>query len=686
MSAKSLPMPVKLGGAFVAHLAAGWLGYHFTNAHHFVGMAWPAVGVGAAMLVWWGRSIWPALVVSSFLLHFVMEGSFSVDSLLFGVADLTEIFVASLLLQWRCSWQRGFYSITQLQRVLLAGVVAPIFSAPFAAFALGVFPGEDLSFPAFMVSAPLLWMRSATGFFAVAPALLCWLKPPKSLSLGSHQTEGALVVVVMALLCVVVFTGVIFPPTHPFWLALVPMVMVFWSAARCGIFLTTHLNWFVLAAASVVAIEESVLFRDFAKGDLRTMTWLILDLFGICAMSLSVLSSRVIVKIENERTAQKRLHNIADVLPQMICYYDGNLVRRFSNNAYQEAFAGLESLEPTPLKDLLPEDTYAVSLPRCQQALAGETVRFIEKLILADGAKHSIDRILLPDYNSDETIVGFYSVATDITDYLEAQDQQFALETQILQTQKLESLGKLAGRLAHEFNNRLFGMVGHADIAMHDLTADHPSYQAMDRVVKIGREASDLCRQMFVFSGHGSGDKIALDLGVMVTEMRRLVELSLPKRMRLVTKIAQDLVAVRADDAQLRQALMNLVTNAAEASSEPRCQVHLEVHAVKRAGLEFTESFLADDHAERILVAITVRDHGSGIPAHILPRIFDPFFSTRSGAKGLGLAGVIGIVHGHAGALLVTSEVGEGTSISMYFAALSGAEKTSLNALPKAPA
>jgi PAS domain S-box-containing protein len=798
MSAKALPTPLKLGGAFLAHLVAGWLGYYLTNAHHFVGLAWPTVGVGAAMLVWWGRGIWPALVASCLLLHLVIAGSFNTESLLFGLADLAEILVASLLLQWRCSWQSGFYSITQLQRVLLAGVVAPLVSAPLFTVALGTMPGDHASALSFLTSASLFWMRSAAGFFAIAPALLCWIHlPPKSI-LGPSTKEGVAVVLATLLLCSVVFTDWLIAPRHPFWLALVPMVVVFWSASRCGVFLTTHLIALVLAAASIVAIDRSDLFGDFTNGDARSMTWLILDLFGLCAMSLSVLSARIIDKIENEKAArerlqlmvrhspialiefdtdfkvqvwneqavqlfgyqeqealgkfgpnllippsehhlaherwhsllqgkalnghfsihsltadgrtilcdwygslvrdeqqkicgvvclvvnvserekanlallesEQRLHNIADVLPQMIAYYDAGLVRRFSNNAYQEAFAGLESLEPAALQDLLPEDIYAVSLPLCQRALQGETVRFIEKIPLADGAEHSIDRILLPDYGTSETVVGFFSVATDITDYLEAQEQQLALETQILQTQKLESLGKLAGRLAHEFNNRLFGIIGHADIAMHDLSADHAGYQAMGRVLDIGREASDLCRQMFVFSGHGSGDKVPVELGMMVAEMRRLMELALPKRMRLTTNIAQQLAKVRADEAQVRQALMNLVTNATEASTNKRCDVHLEVQEVLRAEIDFTESFLVDDHPEKLLVAITVSDDGEGIAPDCLARIFDPFFTTRSGAKGLGLAGVIGIVHGHAGALLVQSEVGKGTRLSMYFAAL----------------
>jgi len=621
------------------------------------------------LVVCWGRRIWLALLASSFVVHLLLNGAFVSQSVLFMAADLTEILVASMVLSWRCSWQLGFYSIRQLHRVLFAGVVAPLLSAPLLVWGLGFLPGAHSSFLDFLSSSSIFWMRSATGFFALAPALLVWIKRPPFF-LGPSKRESVGVSFAVATLCVFAFTAWLAPAPHPFWFALLPVVVLFWSAARCGIFLTTHLVVVILAAASLAALSEGPLFQEAVYNGQTSSTWIILNLFALCAMSLAVISTRVTIKAEDEKTARDRLHSIAEILPQMVCYYDASLVRRYTNTAYQRAFGGIENLQPMALQDLVTPAVLEQSLPHCQAALRGETVRFLEKIELADGQLHSIDRVLTPDLSPKGNTCGFFSVATDITEYLQAQEERRALETQILQTQKLESLSKLAGRLAHEFNNRLCGMMGHADIAKYVLPEAHEALPALRKVIEIGKEAADLCGQMFAFSGHGSGHKVPVNMGAMIAEMTRLIELSLPQGVRLHTNFAPDLPKVLIDEAQFRQALLNLVQNAAEASQTPPCEMQIRVHAEPRGTLEFQESFLLSKDAKQMLVAITVHDDGEGITPAVMPRIFEPFFTTRSGLRGLGLAGVLGITHGHGGALLVHSEKGKGTDISIYLPAV----------------
>ena len=659
-------MALRLAVAFTAHLSAGCLGYYLTSQHHFVGLGWPAIGVGSVLVVCWGRSIWLALFASSCVLHLWFQGAFASRSVLFLAADLSEIMFASLILNWRCSWQLGFYSIRQLHRILLAGVVAPLFGVIFWKWGYGFSPASDLSSSGFFSSSVLLWMRSATGFFALAPALLGWLTPPDYF-LGPGKRESVLVSGVFTTLCVFAFSAWITPAPHPFWFALLPVVVLFWSAARCGIFLTTHLALMLLGAATLAAVGGRALFAQVVDNQQIATAWLVLNLFALCAVSLAVIASRVTLAVEKGKTASGRLDSIAGVLPQMVCYYDINLVRRYTNAAYQSAFGGVESLQPMALQDLVSPAVLEQSLPHCQAALRGAKVRFMEKIFLADGQLHSLDRILLPDFSSNGDTCGFFSVATDMTDFLQAQEERLALETQSLQTQKLESLSKLAGRLAHEFNNRLFGMLGHADIAMHALPADHTALPALHKILEIGREASELCAQMFAFSGHTNGKKIPVDVEAIVVEMTKLMELSLPKEVRLFTTFATDLPKVLVDEAQLRQALMNLVQNAAEAALGQPCEVEIQVHVQQRGAVDFHESFLRSNDAHQTLVVISVHDNGDGIDPEVLPRIFDPFFSTRSGSRGLGLSGVLGIIYGHQGALLVHSKRGEGTGISLYF-------------------
>jgi len=794
MSIVSSSTPLRLVVAFVGHFAAGWLGYEFTTAHHFVALGWPALGVGAVTLVCFGFKVLPALMASSLLLHAYWNEGLNSPSAFFILADMVEIVVAARILTWRCSWHSGFSNVRQLQRVVTAGIVASIASAPIYAMGLGNVIGQEDSFLRFISVGSMFWVRSATGFGAIAPVLLSWIPRPKA-KLGKNVAESSAVAMAVGLLCVCVFTDWVIPGRHQFWLALVPVVGLFWSAARCGLFLTSHLVLLVLAVASWVATSNTDLFGDIGGGGARSSSWAFLDLFGFCAVSLSLLSDYVVIKHGNEKVAhqkleqlvfhspialieldvnlaiqvwseqaiqvfgyspeqalgqtapdflipeseragawarwhhfaqkksgsqhftlhavtadgeqilcdcygsllrstgdevigvvclivnvsereaaslalqesERRLRNISEVLPQMICFYDRNLVRRFANKAYQAAFRGIEDLGPAPLEDLIEPSAAAEFSRNSMRALGGEQVRFVERLQLNDGEVHSIDRILLPNVGADGQVNGFFSVATDISELLADQNERLALETQILQTQKLESLGKLAGRLAHEFNNRLFGIIGHADIACQDVPPENPGYQAINKVLDIGREASDLCRQMFVFSGHGTGVKAEVDCGAMVMEMRRLMEISLPKNMRLTTSISPDLPAVAADEPQVRQALMNLVNNAADASGGSRAEVQIHVFAAKADEVELTESFLTGSASGNQLVGISVRDDCGGISPDDMPRIFDPFYTTRSGSKGLGLAGVIGIIHSHCGALLAESEESVGTSITMFF-------------------
>lgn len=804
-----MPSPLRLVGAFAAHLLAGCIGYFFTNAHHFTAFGWPAIGVGAALMVCWGYRIWPAILASSILSHFVFFGEGLASSAMFVAADVTEILVAARLLQARCTWKRGFHRITQLQDLLIAGIIAPLVALPFYAIGLRALPIEVTSGVAEIPGLTFLWIRSASGFFGMAPVLLSWIARPQKWW-GQSWRESTAVFITGLLLCVGACTNWIIPAPHPFWFTLIPMVAVFWCAVRCGVFMTVHASFILLASASFAASAGGSLFDSVQGPEAHNMTWLILDLFSICALSLAVITCRVHVKMNSEKAArqrleflvrqspialveidlnqvvqvwndkatelfglsaqqavgepitdllisperrkeavqqwqallgdshgerlsfshhnltaagdvvlcdwygslirdenhqirgavclvinvsqreeanvalaesERRLSNIADVLPQMICYYDASLVRGRSNLAYQQAFEGLEPVEPTPVTDLVSEEDLPVIMEHCESAMSGKTLRFVEELQFADGKLHSVDRILLPDFGGDGKVRGFFSVATDITAYLSAQDERLALETQVLQAQKIESLGKLAGRLAHEFNNRLFGIIGHADIVMHDLPADHSGHLALGKVLEIGREASDLCRQMFVFSGHGSGTKQQVDCGAMVTEMRRLLELSLPNHLRLTTRCEATLPMVQADEAQIRQALMNLVQNAAEASVDKRGGIHVSVRAVERGEVEFTESFLVDEQPEQRLVVISVSDEGDGMAADVQTRIFDPFFTTRSGSKGLGLAGVIGIMHGHCGALLVQSKIQVGTTLSIFIPVVGKQEKASAEVL-----
>ena len=370
------------------------------------------------------------------------------------------------------------------------------------------------------------------------------------------------------------------------------------------------------------------------------------------------------------RQSQQHFEAVTRVIPQSISYYSPKLEVLYGNRAYLES-RNLEAGDfPIPLEHLMDDAIRTKSQPYIAQVLSGETVRFLESIQLGDGAVHDLDRVLLPDFGENGDIHGFFSVCTDITPYREAARERLALETQILQTQKLESLGMLSGQIAHEFNNRLCGILGHTDMARADIMeAPEQATASMEKAMEIAREASDLCRQLFVYSGHGSGVKTMQCVNPLIEEMRRLLELTLPKSVRLKTLLADDLNMTYLDAAQLRQAIVNLVQNAAQAIGHRRGEIRLESRKARLGDCRIHESFWRVEDPDSEVVEISVSDDGGGMDAATMSRIFEPFFTCRPGLRGLGLSGVLGIMHGHSGAVGLTSEPGIGTTVRLWLVA-----------------
>ncbi|MEM9558302.1 MAG: PAS domain S-box protein [Acidobacteriota bacterium] len=257
------------------------------------------------------------------------------------------------------------------------------------------------------------------------------------------------------------------------------------------------------------------------------------------------------------------------------------------------------------------------------------------------------------------------TVFDDVTARRRAEDESRRLDQRLLEAQKLESLAVLAGGVAHDFNNLLMVILGNASLALQDLAGGTPRREDLQTIESAALRAAELTRQMLAYSGKGCFVVEPLDLSDLVREIKGLVLSSLPDDARLELRLAGDLPAVDVDRAQLSQALMNLVRNAAEALPEGRGEIVLstDVRSVDRTLLERaapTESLPAGDY-----VALTVRDDGVGMDDSVKTRVFDPFFTTKFTGRGLGLAAVLGIVRGHQGAILIESAPGQGASFTL---------------------
>lgn len=266
--------------------------------------------------------------------------------------------------------------------------------------------------------------------------------------------------------------------------------------------------------------------------------------------------------------------------------------------------------------------------------------------------------------------------ARDIRERERAAEERCRLEAQLRQAQKLESLGVLSGGIAHDFNNILSAILGHADLAREELPDGSPVRENLEEIARAARRAADLCRQLLAYSGRGRLEIRPLDLGRLVDEMEHMLRVSVSKKAALQLRRGENLPAVEADAAQIRQVVMNLVINGSEAIGDDSGLVTVTTSLVAGGGALPAGGWLPGPVGETPGVLLEVADTGPGMDRHTLGRIFDPFFTTKFTGRGLGLSTVLGIVRGHGGAIRTDSEPGKGTVFQVFFPASSRLPET----------
>lgn len=262
--------------------------------------------------------------------------------------------------------------------------------------------------------------------------------------------------------------------------------------------------------------------------------------------------------------------------------------------------------------------------------------------------------------------LAFYN---DLTERKRMEEERRRLDAQVLELQKLESLGVLAGGFAHGFNNLLMTILGNSDLALLKLPQASPVCQHLKEITRASQRAAEICRQMLDYSGRGHYLAKRRDISAIVRGMEGLLDVSVSRKAVIHYSLAEGLPAVESDATQIRQVIMNLVTNAAEALGDTT-----GIITVTTGVMECTRACLSESHVDDGLpggtyVTLEVSDTGCGMDAATRCRIFDPFFTTKFTGRGLGLAAVLGIVRSHKGAIKVYSEVGKGTVIKILLPA-----------------
>jgi signal transduction histidine kinase/CheY-like chemotaxis protein len=262
------------------------------------------------------------------------------------------------------------------------------------------------------------------------------------------------------------------------------------------------------------------------------------------------------------------------------------------------------------------------------------------------------------------------SLRREMEERREAEEQRRKLEAQVQHAQRLESLGILAGGIAHDFNNLLASIMGYASLATMDLPEDSRPRKSMEQVLAAARSAADLTQQMLAYSGRGSFVLEPVNLTHLIEGVARLLESTIPKNVELHLRLAGTLPAILADTGQIRQVVMNVITNAAESVGEDCGTVAVTTVVAKYQAGQLPATERGDYLPPGEYVCLQVTDTGCGMDSVTLNKIFDPFFTTKFTGRGLGLAAVLGIVRSHRGSIHVESQPGAGTTFRVFFPAV----------------
>ena len=383
---------------------------------------------------------------------------------------------------------------------------------------------------------------------------------------------------------------------------------------------------------------------------------------------------------EELRRSEHRYRQVVEDQTEVVCRFRRDGVFTFVNDVYCRTFGRTaeQLLGHTWQPVVVPDD-----LPGVRQKLAEMTpeqpvVRIENRVFDGSGRVRWMEFVNRGFYDPDGTLREVQAVGRDVTDRRAAEEarreleisllekeQQSRYERQLMQSQKLESLGVLAGGIAHDFNNLLTSMLGYASLGRMRLPPGDPIAEDLSRIEAAAQRAAELCQQMLAYAGRGKFLVASLDLNTLAEEMAQLLSTVINKRAVLRFNLLSTLPRIRADGTQLRQVVMNLITNASDAIGDRSGVITVTTGTID-ADLQYLREIQAvDELTPGRFVYLEVSDNGCGMTPEVRQRIFDPFFTTKFTGRGLGLAAVQGIVRAHQGAIKVYTQVGKGTTFKV---------------------
>jgi signal transduction histidine kinase/CheY-like chemotaxis protein len=321
---------------------------------------------------------------------------------------------------------------------------------------------------------------------------------------------------------------------------------------------------------------------------------------------------------------------------------------------------------PDVISLVYPDDHQKVA-SSCSLLKTGKhSLTLVYRIITAQNTVRWVEDHRTSIFSEDGLYTGINGILCDISDRIASQEEALRLESQIQKSQRLETIGTLAGGVAHDFNNILTPIIGYAEMGLATLSEDEPLHEYLTEIMNAAERAQKLIAQILTFSRSQQGKPSPLNLQSSITETIRLISPTLPSSISIEQQIDASCRNVMADPSQIHQVIVNLCTNAIHAMEETGGTLKIELKEISHeAELSLRKLNLQEG---TVYAELSVSDTGTGMDEETLARIFEPFFTTKTIDKGtgLGLSVIHGIITRANGRIYVDSTKGKGATVHIY--------------------
>ncbi len=352
-------------------------------------------------------------------------------------------------------------------------------------------------------------------------------------------------------------------------------------------------------------------------------------------------------------------------VPGLIAYLNPeNLQYEFVNDAYEKTFGiPREKIMGSHLREILGEENFQITLPYLTEVKHGKSITCEITLAQPSGDRW-IEENYSPVLDTEGNVTSIVVLSLDITERKQAEEEKAKLQDQLNQAQKMESVGRLAGGVAHDFNNMLSVILGHAEMAMEGMDANLPLFADLEEIRKAAARSADITRQLLAFARKQTVAPQVIDLNETVAGMLKMLRRLIGEDIDLIWHPGSGLWPIKIDPSQVDQIMANFCVNARDAIPG------VGKVTVATDNIFMNEQFAVDgsDFAPGEFVRLTVSDSGHGMDPETLSHIFEPFFTTKGvgDGTGLGLATIYGAVRQNNGFIKAASEPGVGTTFMVY--------------------